>query len=391
MAGLAELKEKTKNLTILYVEDSPILQKKMSIFLGKLFKTVYQANNGLEGLQSFNNDNPDIVLSDIDMPEMNGHEMIKEIKKLDPESNVIIYSAYADSENLLESIHNGVVDFIPKPVDINLFEKVLTKVVSKQTAKKATQSSTSTKQVQTNPKMEESNTQEIFKQLELIKRSHKSIEFVNHYKGVPIYEKGTIHTIEFEKIVVQVPYLQAQIIKYENNTVLISELFSHTIEATLEKFNSYNNTLVLKDLRYLQDKSKRRKEVSIQPNKNFSCKVSFKKTPLKSKVYRVSDEYIILELDLELEEEDKKVELIEGDELDLELLIKKQIDKTHIATKTLNLKGELYFIQEANEKYLKGMLLLEIDHQQKEILDEYVTLRRQELIVEFKHLKDKEN
>jgi len=391
MAGLAELKEKTKNLTILYVEDSPILQKKMSIFLGKLFKTVYQANNGLEGLQSFNNDNPDIVLSDIDMPEMNGHEMIKEIKKLDPESNVIIYSAYADSENLLESIHNGVVDFIPKPVDINLFEKVLTKVVSKQTAKKATQSSTSTKQVQTNPKMEESNTQEIFKQLELIKRSHKSIEFVNHYKGVPIYEKGTIHTIEFEKIVVQVPYLQAQIIKYENNTVLISELFSHTIEATLEKFNSYNNTLVLKDLRYLQDKSKRRKEVSIQPNKNFSCKVSFKKTPLKSKVYRVSDEYIILELDLELEEEDKKVELIEGDELDLELLIKKQIDKTHIATKTLNLKGELYFIQEANEKYLKGMLLLEIDHQQKEVLDEYVTLRRQELIVEFKHLKDKEN
>ena len=395
MAGLAQLREKTKNLTVLYVEDSPILQKKMAVFLGKLFKTVFQANNGVEGLQSFNNDKPDIVISDIDMPEMNGHEMIQAIKKLDPNANIIVYSAYADSENLLKSIHLGVVDFIPKPVDIELFEKVLTKIVAKIDADKK-EKVTSSRQVRVsapseNVEIDQEESDEIFQQLEIIKRSKKSIEFVNHYKGVPIYDKGKIHAIEFDKIVVDVPYLQGQIIKYENNTVLISELFSHTIEATLEKFNSFNDTLVLKDLRYLQDKTKRRKEVSIEPDEDFTCKVSFRRTPLKSVVYRVSDEYIIVELDLENEEKEEFVELVEGDELDLQLLIQKQIDKTHSVTSTLDLKGEVYFIQEATQKYLKGMLLLGIDQKQKEILYEYVMLRRNELIVEFKHLNDKED
>lgn len=382
MADLASLKKKTESLTVLYVEDSAILMKKMTLFLAKLFKTVYQAENGIEGLQVFQNDKPDIVITDIDMPEMNGHEMMKAIKKLDPDSKIIVYSAYADADNLLEAIHAGVVDFIPKPVDLDLFEKVLTKVVDQIDAENKCAVTPATNTV-AKVQHSENDQEEIFKQLEIIKRSHKNIEFVNHYRGVPIYDHGKITVMDHKSITVEVPFLQKQIIKYEKTTVMISELFEHTLEAKLERVNSHNNTVVLTDLQYLEDKTQRRKSVCVEPNNDFSCIVTFNETNFKSSVVLLSTEFITLNIELE-----EKIELIEGNNLQLQFLIRKQIDKSHVNTVTLELKGELYFMDKADNKSMKVMLLLEVDPVQKEKLEEYISLRRKELITEFKQMKD---
>lgn len=389
MADLAVLKEKTKHLTVLYVEDSSILLKKMSVFLGKLFKEVYQAEDGQKGFETFQKKKPDIVITDIDMPKMNGHELIEEIKKVDPEASIIIYSAYATSENLLQSIHAGVVDFIPKPVDINLFEKVLTKVVEQQMAKEKNTANRNSLRASKAEKKEvvnidQAETDEIFTQLEVIHRSKRKVEFLNHYRGVPIYDKGLIHCIEFNTITVNVPFLQSRMVKYESGTVLISDLLENTIEADLEKFNSFNNTIVLKNLRYLQDKSKRRKVICVEPNSDFTCLVKYKGTTLHSNVSLLAEDFITLYLDLD--EDMERME--EGDQLVLKMLIEKTIDKNHSVTTSIDLKGELYFMSELDNNNVKLMLLLDIDREQKEILSEYITLRRKELIVEFKHIKD---
>lgn len=378
MAGLAQLREKTQHFTVLYVEDSPILQKKMALFLGKLFKKVYQANNGLEGVKSFQQDKPDIIISDIDMPEMNGHEMIKEIKKLDADASIIVYSAYADSENLLKSIHLGVVDFIPKPVDIDLFEQVLTKVI----AQKEKVPKQTTKVVEKDiKKIEQDEHEEIMKQLDMIKKSQQAIEFVNHYKGVPIYDKGTINFIDYHTITVEVPYLQAQAIKHDGETVLISEVFTHTMEAKLEKFNSHNNTLILRDIQYLRNKTKRRKSIAVEPNQNFFCKLSFKNTPITSSVLLLSSDYINFQLELE-----EGMELVEGNELDLSLQL--QLESQDYRTINFQLKGELYTIEKQDGPNMKVMVLLEMEKNVKETLEEYISDRRKELIIEFKRMRD---
>ena len=81
MSDLVYLKEKANNYNVLVVEDSMHIQKQMKNFLGKLFKEVYLAENGLIGLEVFKEKKPDLVLTDLTMPEMDGHEFIEELLK----------------------------------------------------------------------------------------------------------------------------------------------------------------------------------------------------------------------------------------------------------------------------------------------------------------------
>jgi CheY-like chemotaxis protein len=82
MEHIIQLKNIAQEYDILFVEDSKALQSQVSKFLKKLFKNVYTASNGKEGLESFKINRPKLILTDLTMPFMSGHEMIREIKKL---------------------------------------------------------------------------------------------------------------------------------------------------------------------------------------------------------------------------------------------------------------------------------------------------------------------
>ncbi len=81
MNTLSSLKEYTKDLTVLYVEDSSTLLKLLGKFLEKIFKTVYLATDGLKGLESYKLHKQDIVLTDLTMPQMDGYDLILNLKK----------------------------------------------------------------------------------------------------------------------------------------------------------------------------------------------------------------------------------------------------------------------------------------------------------------------
>lgn len=376
MSGLQNLKEITKNLSVLYVEDSPVLMEKMTVFLGKIFKEVYQAYNGQEGYKNFITYKPDVIITDLSMPIMTGHEMIAKIKQKDPMASIIVYSAYADRENLLESIHLGVVDFIPKPVDIKLFEQVLTKVIKQK--EQTIQPSQADEE-----KIYKVTSINLMKKLELIQKGHKSLEFINHYRGVPIFDKGSISSIDNETITIEVPYLQALAIKNEKKTVINSELLEHTVEAHLIKLHSHNNKITLGDLQYLESENQQWKQTSVEPDDAFSCQVSYQGDTFTNQVNLLSNDYIILTI----KTHNTSVDIVEGAELDLIFNIKEKLD-THIPkVTTLKTKGEVYFIEEAFD-HKKTMLLFELDFHKKELLDDYIINRRKELITEFKKMKD---
>jgi len=107
------------NFTLLYVEDSHEAQEYMKHYLEDEVKELYQAYDGEEGLKIYEDKMPDIVLSDINMPKMNGLDMCVKIKNINKHQNIILLSAFQDIKILKVAINAGVDGFISKPLNAN--------------------------------------------------------------------------------------------------------------------------------------------------------------------------------------------------------------------------------------------------------------------------------
>ena len=119
-----------KNLQILYVEDDPDIQESTIIILEIFFEKVITASNGLEGIEKFKNHTIDIIITDINMPFMNGLDMAKEIKKINMNVPILISSAYNDTNYFLEAITIGVEGYLLKPLDLEQFKQGLYKAIN---------------------------------------------------------------------------------------------------------------------------------------------------------------------------------------------------------------------------------------------------------------------
>ncbi len=120
MVDMKKLKNLTKELSILYVEDDYDIRVQMENIFNKFFKKVIIAENGKEGLDTFNKNRLDIVITDIRMPIMDGLDMISEIKSLDQNIPIIITTAFNDTDYLMKAIELGIDKYIVKPVDRTL-------------------------------------------------------------------------------------------------------------------------------------------------------------------------------------------------------------------------------------------------------------------------------
>lgn len=118
---IAELRKYTKDMSVLLVEDYLVLQKSLEKIFLAFFSSVDIASDGREGIKLYKdkmalNLRYDIVFSDIAMPNINGVELSKEIKNINPEQVILIFSAHQDSSYLLELINLGIKRFISKPI-----------------------------------------------------------------------------------------------------------------------------------------------------------------------------------------------------------------------------------------------------------------------------------
>lgn len=112
-------KQMFKNAKILVVDDEHSVRWAFERALQKAGYQVALAENGKKGLELFKSFKPEIILVDIRMPEMNGLELLKQIRQFDSETQVIIMTAYVDMETTVQAIKLGAYDFLSKPFDIN--------------------------------------------------------------------------------------------------------------------------------------------------------------------------------------------------------------------------------------------------------------------------------
>jgi len=131
MVGLEDIIKYTFPLRLLYVEDNEHARESMMNVLEEFFGDVVIACDGQEGLEGFKNNKIDLIITDINMPRLNGIEMIKEIRKTDTDIPILILSAYNESSFFLDSIKFGVDGYILKPLVISQFMEILKKVTQR--------------------------------------------------------------------------------------------------------------------------------------------------------------------------------------------------------------------------------------------------------------------
>ncbi len=110
---------------VLVIDDEKPTLNMFRLFLGAYGFAVLTAENGTEGLETFFRERPEIVVTDIKMPGMDGLEVLRRIKEMDPRAEVIVITGHGDTELALKAVNLNAADFIRKPIQKRALDEAL--------------------------------------------------------------------------------------------------------------------------------------------------------------------------------------------------------------------------------------------------------------------------
>lgn len=114
-----EFLEKLSTLRILYAEDEVGIRENIADSLGYYVKEVIQASNGAEAFELYKKEKPDIILSDIHMPILDGLGFVKKVRQTNRTTPIIMITAHTDKEYLLSAVELHIEKYIVKPLDLD--------------------------------------------------------------------------------------------------------------------------------------------------------------------------------------------------------------------------------------------------------------------------------
>jgi DNA-binding NtrC family response regulator len=118
-----------KDYNILVIDDEAAQRDILTGYLKKKGYKIYSASSGKEGIEVTKNNPVDIILSDYKMPDLNGVEVLEQIKKINPEISFVIVTAYGTVENAVKAMRLGAFDYISKPVDLDELDLMIERII----------------------------------------------------------------------------------------------------------------------------------------------------------------------------------------------------------------------------------------------------------------------
>ena len=127
---IKNLTQESKNLKLLYVEDDEFARESTLETLSLFFENITIAENGKEGLSAFKNGDFDIIITDLNMPVMDGIDMIFAIRKLNQDITILVLSAHNNPEYFESTIKAGIEGYLLKPIDLDQLIYLMEKSVN---------------------------------------------------------------------------------------------------------------------------------------------------------------------------------------------------------------------------------------------------------------------
>ncbi len=128
MSSHRDFFKNVKEITLLYVEDDDNTREELVFFLENKVKKLYIAKNGQEGFELFEKYQPDMIITDIQMPVMNGIKMVKLIKQVNKNIPIVFITAFNDADNLYEAIKLNITNYLTKPLNLFALSEVLSSI-----------------------------------------------------------------------------------------------------------------------------------------------------------------------------------------------------------------------------------------------------------------------
>ncbi|RLA81090.1 MAG: DNA-binding response regulator [Epsilonproteobacteria bacterium] len=114
-----------ENIDILVAEDEDELREYLVEYLQIFFKHVYSASSGDKAYKLYLSKKPDIILTDINMPNLDGLSMVSKIRLQDSDTKIIVMSAYSDTDKLLQAVELNLIKYLIKPIDFQVLKELL--------------------------------------------------------------------------------------------------------------------------------------------------------------------------------------------------------------------------------------------------------------------------
>lgn len=124
------LQDAAKGMRVLYVEDDPLIRREYISFLSRFFEEIDSVTNGEEGVTAALSKEYDLIITDYQMPLLNGLEMIEKVKEHYPSQATLLVSAHKENDILYRSVELGVDGYLFKPIERTQTIDVLYKIVS---------------------------------------------------------------------------------------------------------------------------------------------------------------------------------------------------------------------------------------------------------------------
>lgn len=120
-----------KNKTVLFAEDDKIMKEQITEVLEMLFKKVFLADDGEKAYELYLQSTPDIIISDIKMPNMNGLQFIEKVRQSDYETPVVLITSFTEQDMLVHAANLSIDGYIIKPLELKALISTINKAMKR--------------------------------------------------------------------------------------------------------------------------------------------------------------------------------------------------------------------------------------------------------------------